>query len=295
MQARGPRPGSRGAGDGERVRVTVCGVRGSTPAAGADFIRYGGNTSCVALGHDGAPPSLILDSGTGIRRVTTLLGGAPFAGAILLGHLHWDHIEGLPFFSSGDHPDSQVDLYMPAQGDAETVLGGMMSNPYFPITPSELRGTWRFHALEPGRHSIEGFDVTALDIPHKGGRSFGYRITDGASTVAYLSDHSPTTLGPGPDGLGEYHPSALALAQGCDVLIHDSQYTDAELPQRALWGHASSGYAVGLAAAAGADRVLLFHHEPSRTDDAIDAIVATFADAPVRVEGAAEETVIELA
>jgi ribonuclease BN (tRNA processing enzyme) len=276
------------------VRIIVCGVRGSTPAAGSAFVRYGGNTSCVALCHDGAPPSLILDSGTGIRRVSALLSGEPFRGTLLLGHLHWDHVEGLPFFTSGDHPDSEVDLYMPAQGDAEAVLGGLMSNPYFPITPAELRGTWRFNALEPGEHKFEGFSVMALDIPHKGGRSFGYRISDGSSTVAYLSDHSPTTIGPGPDGLGEYHPNAMTLADGCDVLIHDSQYTDAELPQRILWGHSSSGYAVGLAEAAGAKQLLLFHHEPSRTDEAIDQIVDSFADVPPLVSAAAEGMVIDL-
>jgi phosphoribosyl 1,2-cyclic phosphodiesterase len=276
------------------VRVVVCGVRGSTPAAGAEFVRYGGNTSCVAIGHDGESPSLILDGGTGIRRVSTLLSGRPFEGSLLLGHLHWDHVEGIPFFSSGDHPEARVDLFMPAQGDAQSVLGGLMSDPYFPITPAELRGTWHFNALEPGEHKMEGFTVTALDIPHKGGRCFGYRVSDGASAVAYLSDHSPTTVGPGPDGLGEYHPNAMALAQGCDVLIHDSQYTVAEFPERALWGHSSSGYAVGLGEAAGVGQVLLFHHEPSRTDAAIDDIVATFAQATVDVIGAAEEMVIDL-
>jgi ribonuclease BN (tRNA processing enzyme) len=276
------------------VRLTVCGVRGSTPAAGPAFVRYGGNTSCVALGHDDAPPSLILDAGTGIRRVSTLLSGQPFNGSLLLGHLHWDHVEGLPFFSSGDHPEARVDLFMPAQGDAETVLRGLMSNPYFPITPAELRGTWRFHALESGEHTIEGFTVVALDIPHKGGRCFGYRISDGTSSVAYLSDHSPTTLGPGPDNRGEYHANALELARGCDVLIHDSQYTDDELPGRILWGHSSTGYAVGLARTAGVGQLLLYHHEPSRTDDALDDMVAGLEQSPVRVAGAAEEMVIDL-
>jgi ribonuclease BN (tRNA processing enzyme) len=276
------------------MRLSICGTRGSTPAAGPDFIRYGGNTSCVAISHDGELPSLILDAGTGIRSVTRLLSGQPFRGAILLGHLHWDHVEGLPFFSSGDHPDAKVELFMPAQGDPEEVLAGLMSDPYFPITPLELRGSWRFRALEPGEHKIEGFTVLALDIPHKGGRCFGYRVSDGSSAVAYLSDHSPTTIGPGTDGLGDLHPNALALAQGCDVLIHDSQYTDAELPERITWGHASTGYAVGLAEAAGVDNLILFHHEPSRSDAAIDEIIATVRPSSVRVDAAAEGMTINL-
>ncbi len=269
-------------------------MRGSTCATGSPFVRYGGNTSCVAVSHDGAPPSLIIDAGTGIRRVSALLDGAPFRGSILLGHLHWDHVEGLPFFTSGDHPVAQVNLFMPAQGDARAVLTGVMSAPYFPITPSELRGDWRFHALDPGDHAMEGFSVKALDIPHKGGRSFGYRISDGASTITYLSDHSPTTLGPGEDGMGDHHPNAMALAQDSDVLIHDAQYTDAELPDRIHWGHSCCGYAVGLAQATGVRRLMLFHHEPSRTDPALDEIVAGYQGLPLRVDGATEDTVIDL-
>jgi phosphoribosyl 1,2-cyclic phosphodiesterase len=149
-------------------------------------------------------------------------------------------------------------------------------------------------ALEPGRHEVEGFEVLALEIPHKGGRTFGYRVSDGTSSIAYLSDHCPTVVGPGPEGLGEYHEAALALASGCDVLIHDAQYTDAELPEKASWGHAACGYAVGLGEAAGVGRVLLHHHDPPRTDDQIDAIVASFAGAAVEVGAASEGLVLSL-
>jgi phosphoribosyl 1,2-cyclic phosphodiesterase len=277
------------------MRVTICGARGSTAAPGPDHVRYGGHTSCVALAHDGERPSLVLDAGTGIRRVTGLLGGQPFAGSIVLGHLHWDHTQGLPFFSAADRPEARTDLYMPAQGDAEEVLRRVMSPPHFPITPAELRGTWSFRALEPGRaQDIEGFTVLALEIPHKGGRTFGFRVSDGSATIAYLSDHCPTVLGPGPDGLGEYHEAALALAGHCDLLIHDAQYLDEELAARAGFGHASSGYAVRLAEHARARRVLLYHHDPPRTDDDIDALVASHAGAPVPVGAATEGMVIDL-
>src|ERR1700743_1452405 len=101
----------------EAMRVHLCGVRGSTPAPGADFVRYGGNTSCVAVARDGEPPSLILDAGTGIRAVTGLLAGHPFRGIIMLSHLHWDHVQGLPFFRAGDRDDAEVSLLMPDQQD----------------------------------------------------------------------------------------------------------------------------------------------------------------------------------
>ncbi|HEY5026477.1 MAG TPA: MBL fold metallo-hydrolase [Acidimicrobiales bacterium] len=277
------------------MRVTICGARGSTPASGPQTVRYGGHTSCVALSHDGERPSLVLDAGTGIRTVTALLEGHPFTGAIVLGHLHWDHTQGLPFFAGADRPEARTDLYMPAQGDAEEVLRRVMSPPHFPITPAELRGTWRFLGLEPGTPTdIAGFTVLALEIPHKGGRTFGFRVSDATATVAYFSDHCPTALGPGPEGLGEYHPAALALADHCDLLIHDAQYLDEELPTRASFGHSSSGYATRLGQRAWARRVLLYHHDPPRTDDAIDAIVASHARDPLPVDGAVEGMVIDL-
>ena len=276
------------------MRLTVCGTRGSTPAPGPQFVRYGGHTSCVALSHDGEPPRLVLDAGTGIRTVSDLLGGRPFEGAVVLGHLHWDHTQGLPFFAAADRPDARTALYAPAQGDTERVLRRVMAPPHFPITPGELRGSWRFEALEPGTHEIEGFAVTASEIPHKGGRTFGYRVSDGTATVAYLSDHCPTALGPGPDGLGERHHAALALALDCDLLIHDAQFTDEELPARAHFGHASCGYAVALAQEARVGRLLLFHHDPPRTDDDVDALVAAFAGAAVPVAAAAQGMVLDL-
>jgi phosphoribosyl 1,2-cyclic phosphodiesterase len=276
------------------MRVQICGVRGSTPAPGEAFARYGGHTSCVALAHDDEAPTLILDAGTGIRRVTRLLDGAPFRGTILLGHLHWDHTQGLPFFRAGDRFDARVGLLMPEQGDAVDVLARAMSPPHFPIPPTELRGEWHIAGLEPGTHHIEGFEVLALDIPHKGGRSFGYRVTDGQRAVAYLSDHGPIAMGAGPDGWGPYHHAALALADCVDVLFHDAQHTAEELPERAAFGHSAAEYAVALGERAGAAHVVLFHHDPERTDDEIDALLGRFAGADVKVSAAAEESVLEL-
>jgi len=223
-----------------------------------------------------------------------VLDGPPFRGSILLGHLHWDHTHGIPFFRAGDHPDAHVELHMPAQGDPVAVLARVLSPPHFPIGPGDLRGDWRFHALEPGTHTMEGFEVTALEIPHKGGRTFGYRVSAGGVTIAYLSDHSPITVGPGPDGLGEYHDEALALARDVDLLLHDAQYTVAELPERATFGHSAVDYAVGLADRSGARRLLLFHHDPPRTDDAIDEIVRAHQHPRVDVQAAAEGMVIDL-
>ncbi len=279
------------------MKVHVLGVRGSTPAPGHAFARHGGNTSCIALARDGQPPSLLLDAGTGLRGLGTLMGEQPFRGALLLGHLHWDHTHGLPFSRAIDHDGAEVRLCLPEQEDGEAavdVLRRAMSPPHFPIEPEGLRGAWTFESLAAGPHHVAGFEVRALDIPHKGGRTFGYRVTDGRSAIAYLSDHGPAALGPGPDGWGPYHDNAMALAADVDLLIHDAQHTAEELPARVAWGHSAADYPVRLGELAGAKAVLLFHHDPTRTDDEVDAMVASFADAPLPVSAAAEGTALDL-
>ena len=277
------------------MHIHLCGVRGSTPAPGAQFIRYGGHTSCVAVAHDdGAAPGLILDAGTGLRKATALLRGGPFTGTIILTHLHWDHVHGLPFFAAGDRADARVTLLLPEQGgaDAEDLLARGMSPPHFPIAPSGLRGEWSFGALAPGVFKAEGFTIEAREVPHKGGRTFGYRVSDGHSVIAYIPDHCPTALGPGPEGWGEYHSAAVGLAAGADLLIHDSYLLPDEVAAEAPFGHAAADYAVGLARRARARRVMLSHHKPDRTDDALDMLADRFSANP-RVTVAAEGEIID--
>jgi phosphoribosyl 1,2-cyclic phosphodiesterase len=278
------------------VRINLCGTRGSTPAPGREFVRYGGHTSCLAITPDGAAvPGLLLDAGTGIRDVTQLLAGGPFLGTIALTHLHWDHVQGLPFFIGGDHGDARVRLLLPEpEGGtgAEAALERGMSPPSFPITPRQLRGDWTFAGLEQGEVQLGPLTLLARDIPHKGGRTFGYRVSDGRHAIAYLPDHSPTDLGPGLDGLGAHHDAALALAAGVDVLMHDSFWYAEDFDPAQTFGHAAAEYAIGLAGAAGARRVLLLHHRPDRTDTELEKLAASLRDSPVPVTLAADGEVI---
>jgi len=281
------------------MRIHLCGVRGSSPAAGVDFVRYGGNTSCVALAHDGASaPTLVLDAGTGIQRASALLGEAPFTGTVLLTHMHWDHILGLPFFGAAEDDDWRVSVLLPEQEsgrDAESVFEVVMSPPYYPIAPRQLSGEWTFASIVPGELRIEGFEVLVREIPHKGGRTFGYRISDGRSAIAYMPDHCPTTFGMGEDDFGAYHPAAMELAQGVDVLVHDAQLFPAEFPQQAYFGHALADYAPALAGRAGARSAMLFHHAPERTDDALDVLADRLGGgSSPEVIVASEGTTIEL-
>lgn len=274
----------------------MCGVRGSTPVPGEDFLRYGGQTSCVAVMHDDEEvPRLVLDGGTGLRRMTQMMDGRAFHGTILIGHLHWDHTHGLPFFRAGDRPDGRVRVMIPEQGDASEVMARVCSPPHFPVRLEELKGDWSVDSIDEGEHEIEGFTVTALEIPHKASRTFGYRVSDGTATITYMSDHAPANDGPGPEGLGLYHDAARALADGADMLIHDAQYTREEFPRRKDYGHSAIEYAIGLGKECGVKSVMLFHHDPERTDDQIDAILAASRNGSrPAIEAAVEGSVIQL-
>jgi phosphoribosyl 1,2-cyclic phosphodiesterase len=252
------------------VRLTFLGVRGSTPAPGPDFVRYGGHTSCVVVAPDAtSAPVLALDAGTGIRSLTPLLEGAAFNGSIMLSHMHWDHVQGIPFFAAGDRDDSRVDVYIPEESGRTgfDLLAQMMSPPAFPITPSGLKGTWSFTALEAGPLTVEGFAVTAFDVAHKGGRSFGYRVQSGDRSFAYVPDHAPAA------GVTD---EAMAAMDGVDVLIEDAQFLAHERPRAVDYGHATIDEAITLAEKVNAKSLVLFHHGPHRTDEALDQIRTEF-------------------
>ena len=170
----------------------------------------------------------------------------------------------------------------------------MMSPPFFPIEPSALRGQWQFGLVPGETFAAEGFSVLALDVPHKGGHTVGFRVSDGHSSVAYIPDHCPTALGPGPDGIGEYHEAALELARDVDLLIHDAHLRAEEVEAEGSFGHAAAEYAVRLGTMAGARQVALFHHRPDRSDAEVERTVCRFAESPVPVIGAAETLTVRL-
>ena len=256
------------------MRLILLGVRGSTPAPGAEFVRYGGHTSCVAVVPEGTDvPCLVLDAGTGLRALTGLLAGEPYRGAIVVSHLHWDHVQGLPFFAAADRPDAEVEFYAPAQDgqSGRDLLARLMAPPVFPITPEGLKGRWSFHALAAGTREIQGFEVAAFEVAHKGGRTFGFRVSAGGRSFAYLPDH---IIG---DGVDE---TVRALLRDVDVLLHDAQFVESERAFADAYGHSTVQDAVGLARECGARRLVLFHHGPARTDHALDSIREGLAGSP---------------
>jgi phosphoribosyl 1,2-cyclic phosphodiesterase len=249
-------------------------VRGSTPCHGETVARYGGNTSCTSLGVPGHDP-ILLDLGTGLRYFgMTRPVDEPFRGSCLLSHLHWDHIQGLPFFTPLLRDGAELDVYAPGPGNGETVgqvMARSITQPLFPIGLDVLPGTVRFHDIDDSEFPIGDVQVTSRLIPHVG-PTCGYRITWNGLTVAYLSDHQQPS-----DGSFAATPGALELCRGADLLIHDAQYTPQEFANRSDWGHCMVDYAVWLAVTSGVRRLALFHHDPGHDDDLIDVLAETAA------------------
>lgn len=265
------------------LTVSFHGVRGSTPSPCAANERYGGNTACVSLQRPGAEP-ILFDLGTGLR----LLGRAwprdePFHGHALVSHLHWDHIQGLPFFEPILRPGSSLDVYGP--GTEELTLGeafdAFMRAPFFPVTVSQLAGTIRFHDVEPGSFFIGDAEVTAALVPHTG-PTYGYRVDVAGVSVAYISDHQQ----PGVDD-HSVTDAVVALARDVDLLIHDAQYDTAAFRHKADWGHCTVEYAVDVALAGGARRLAMFHHDPAHGDTRLEELLVDArhhaGDAPLEI------------
>jgi CheY-like chemotaxis protein len=290
------------------LRVQFWGTRGSLAKPGPSTIRYGGNTSCVEVrAADGT--LIVLDCGTGAHELGVALlatGERPLRGHLLLTHTHWDHIQGLPFFAPLFAPGNEWDIYAP-QGlgqQLEQTLAGQMEYAYFPITLAQLGATVRYHEPGEGSFQVGGVRVTARYMNHPG-LAFGYRLQAGGATMVYASDHEPHS---------RHQPSASAAAArvhpedqrhiefltGADLVIHDAQYTLEEYPQKLTWGHSPAELAVDFALAAGVPRLALFHHDPMRSDEALDRLVevcrqrVAASGASLEVFAAAETQVIEL-
>jgi phosphoribosyl 1,2-cyclic phosphodiesterase len=263
--------GDRGEVQGgiELLTVTFFGVRGSTPCPCDANRRYGGNTACVALEAPGADP-IVLDLGTGLRFWgETLAQDGTFRGAALVTHLHWDHVQGLPFFVPILRPGACFDIYGPPHDelDLESAFEGFMRPPYFPVRYTELHGEIHFHTVSDTDIAVGDAKVRVRCVPHVG-RTNGYRIDLGGAVVAYISDHQQPR-----DGSMSIAPEVLELCDGADLLIHDAQYTPTEFAAKTDWGHCTAEYAVTVAREAGVRRLALFHHDPSHGDDAVDRML----------------------
>jgi CheY-like chemotaxis protein len=252
---------------------------------------------------------IVLDCGTGAHALGQSLlasGPQPTVGHLLITHTHWDHIQGFPFFAPLFVPGHTWDIYAPGTigKQLEHTLAGQMEYDYFPVTLKQLGATIRFHDLGEGPFSIGNVRVTAQYLNHPA-LALGYRIEAGGATVVYSVDHEPHT--PDPAGAVGEPPTHIEdrrhvdLLAGADLVIHDAQYTVEEYPQKTGWGHTPAEWAVDYGVAAEARRLALFHHDPLRSDDALDELVevcrarASAAGSDMEVFAAREGQTIRLA
>jgi phosphoribosyl 1,2-cyclic phosphodiesterase len=256
------------------MQVTLWGTRGSLATPGPEMARYGGNTSCVGVrGREGTV--LVLDAGTGIRRLAKTLPESLRRVDVLLTHLHMDHIQGLGFFAPLYRPDVEVHLWGPASTSLAlpTRLKRYLSPPLFPLHLHELP-MLRFHEVPCAEVDIGEFRVRTALVCHPG-PTVGYRISaPGGSVLTYLPDHEPA-LGPLRfPSLPREWTSGGALAAGSDLLIHDSQYSAAQYPGHCGWGHSSLNQTLDFGTLTEVKQLVTFHHDPDHTDADLDRLMA---------------------
>ncbi len=251
--------------------MTFHGVRGSTPCHGPELVGYGGNTSCVSVDIDGEAP-IVLDLGTGLRYFGhSRPVDEPFRGTCLVSHLHWDHIQGLPFFTPLLREGSRLTVYAPVQEGGRTaaqIFADSIRPPLFPVDLAVLPGIVDVREIGDSSFAVGSAEVTARSIPHLGA-TLGYRIDAEHASVAYLSDHQMPL-----DGSFAATANAKELCRDVDLLIHDAQFTPAEFARKRDWGHCTIEFAMWMAAEAGAKRLALFHHDPTHSDDVLDRLGA---------------------
>ena len=267
-------------------KLKFWGVRGSVACPGPRHVVFGGNTSCIEISIGGE--RFILDGGTGVRMLGHwMLKKQARRATILLSHTHWDHINGLPFFSPAFHKDCSFHIlagHLIDHGGVSSVFAGQMRNPYFPVPVAAMNARLTFEDFRAGDELDVGrrrsFTLRTAPLNHPSGAT-GYRFDHKGRSVCYITDteHVP----------GKLDENVAGLVQGADLLIYDSTYTDEEFPAKVGWGHSTWQEAIRMAKAAEVKNVAIFHHDPDHDDSFMKDVErqarAEFAGAFVAREG----------
>ena len=277
------------------MRLRFWGVRGTFAACGAEFLRYGGNTTAVEF-QARSGRRVLVDLGTGATELAKSLMGEEFGQGrgelpILLTHTHLDHIQGFPFFTPFFVRGNQIRILGAEPGTAslEEVLQNKLNPHYSPLYGLEnLAAGVTVETIASGdAFTLEGFQIRCVALPHGNIKTLAFRIEADGAAVAFATDIEYPGAEPGDD--------VLELARGVDLVIHDAMFSDEDYEQRRGWGHSSVATAIAVAERAGARRLALFHHHPDATDDVLDAVVARArTTTTVPLFGAAEGAFLDL-
>lgn len=277
------------------MQITFWGVRGSYPVPGAATVRYGGQTSCVEA-RSATGECIIVDAGTGLRALGNKLmreATGPQQFNVLLSHVHWDHIQGLPFFSPAYVPGTRIAVHalLTAADELNSVIGGITRHEFFPMPLEAVPATFDFHQVEPGvEFDLGGFHITPIALNHPFG-SVGYRLDCDGVSWAYVADTAPFDqvihkqhFLKGPEPLSDDDKVSLVAMRGAlvrrlegvDTVVYDTHFLPEEYARFPHYGHSTPDQAIEICVEAKVRRLVLYHHAPSHGDDQMDQIAARY-------------------
>ncbi len=252
--------------------IRCWGARGSIPTSGENYLRYGGNTTCLEI-RNSRNDILLVDAGSGIREAgNTFMSNGRRDFTLLLTHAHWDHIMGFPFFKPLYRQDTTINVWgcSFAQDSIRDMLARVMSAPYFPINYDDIRASVQYENICADTYHLGDLLITSIALSHPN-QGTGYKFTESGKSLVFLTDNE---LGVQHEG-GLSYKEYMEFCLGADLLIHDAEYRDEEYPRRRGWGHSTIEQAINLALDAGVKQLGLFHHNQDRLDQEIDDMVAT--------------------
>jgi phosphoribosyl 1,2-cyclic phosphodiesterase len=280
------------------MQITFWGVRGSYPVPGPATVRYGGQTSCVEVRAESGA-CLVLDAGTGLRALGQKLAreadGRPTDYHVLLSHVHWDHIQGLPFFEPAYVPGTRIAVYalLTAADELQQVIGGITRHEFFPVPLEAVPAEFAFIEVDPGvPMTIGEFEVMPIALNHPFG-SVGYRVTADGTSIAYVADTAPfgeilhkqhfvagleELTSEDRTSLTQMRDNLVRTLRGVDTVVYDTHFLPEEYARFPHYGHSTPDHALDIITGIGVRQLVLYHHAPGHSDDVMDKVADTYRE-----------------